>query len=271
VDDDNFRPIERAELVSEVATFDLRSGTDRKAKALFLRSLATPTDNSLAQVEWASRQMPSLAVPLDEIDVPFAAEARARSAAAGGDWEVALSEGRSWLDDQPFDTEAAIHASYVASVGLERWTVSAELAEIGLRARPGNVLLINNLAYALAELGKLNEAAEQLARADLRSAGKTDRVAVMATGGLLEYRLGRFADGRERYRAAIEFARRSGERDAETMATAMFIREEVLSGQPDDLETALSVAKALDREVSDPGVRRCVERSSVLLGRRASE
>jgi Tfp pilus assembly protein PilF len=265
LDSGRFEPIENSDLVSELGTLEMKAGDDRRARKLFRQSLVTPTDNSLAQVEWASHKLRSLDVQLDAFDVPFAAEAVALSAAQRGDWATALSESVRWLDDQPFDSDAAMHGSYVAAVGLEDWEQSRAIAEIGLRSNPTHPTLANNLAYALVEMGRLAEALAPLRTAALNVSEQPDRVAILATTGLLAFRQGDADSGRDLYRQSIELSKRLNDTDAETMARSMLLREEVRAGQ---LANALALLEALEKlaaRVQDLGVLRCVERAAGLV------
>jgi tetratricopeptide (TPR) repeat protein len=266
IDRANFRPIELSELESELGTLELGVGADRKARVLFERSLTSPTDNSLAQGAWASYRLPSLDVRIDTLDVPFADEAMSRSALHDGDWNAALDHSIQWLDDQPFDSQAATHASYIAAVGLDDWPTSKLLAEMGLRANPSDPTLLNNMAYALIEMGELDDAEELLRRGRQRGGEDMERVALNATAGLLYFRRGDAAEGRRLYGLAIDRARRAGENDREAMAQAMLLREEILLGI-EDVQGSLEAVLRLGTRIQDRGVLRTMERSLGLAGR----
>lgn len=266
VEDDNFRPIERSELISEVATFDLRAGVDRRARDLFNRSLIQPTDNSLAQVEWASHRMVNLDVSFERVDVPYPAEALARAASQGGQWTEALAQSLRWLSDQPFDVEAAVHGSYVAATGLEDYTTSVEVADRGLRARSDDVTLLNNRAFALIELGRTEEAQQSLSRAAVTTAKQEDRIALTATHGLLAFRVGDYETGRALYGRAIELARRNTKRSQESMARAMLAREELRAGNVEDAAGLLRALRHLAQSVDDAGFRQVLSRLEKKIG-----
>jgi tetratricopeptide (TPR) repeat protein len=266
IENGRYLPIERAELVSEVATFDLRAGTDRRARQLFNLSLATPTDNSLAQAEWASHRLANLSVSLSDVNVPYAAEAHARSAAQEGKWADALVEAVRWQRDQPFDAEAATFASYVASTGVEDFVVGERTAEAGLRARPDDPALLNNLAYAQIHLHKLKEAAETLKRAPGSLSDSNDAIALKATNGLLAFRLGEIDRGRSLYTEAIETAKRARQRAVESMARAMLASEELRAGLVEDIDALLRAVSAVAEGVDDPGVQVVLRRLELAAG-----
>ncbi|MBL8776055.1 MAG: hypothetical protein JNK12_08995 [Acidimicrobiales bacterium] len=264
IDSGRFRPIENSDLVSEMATLELKAGGDRAAKKLFVASLTAPTDNSLAQAEWASHKLTTLEVDPEALQVPFRAEALAQAATQRGQWDLALAESWAWLDDQPFDASAAIHASYVAAIGKEDWETSQRAAQVGLRANPNDSTLANNLAYSLIEMGKPNDAVAALRTARVNAHERLERVAISATTGLFEFRSGNPEGGRVLYRDAIELARRSNEAEAEAMARAMLAREELRNGFGQQAADLLGALDKLVKRVKDPGVLRCIERTTDL-------
>jgi predicted permease len=54
---ENYAPIHVTELASSLATLELADGNRRKARKLFQRALQSPTENSIAQVDWAAKQV----------------------------------------------------------------------------------------------------------------------------------------------------------------------------------------------------------------------
>lgn len=262
LDRGRYRAIETAELLSELGTLEFSAGADKRAKALVLQSVEAPTDNSLAQALWVAQKHPSLEVDVNDVDVAFPAEAKAWDATHRGAWDVALEQSAEWLADQPFDADAAAHASYVAAVGLDQWKDSVRFAEIGLRANPNDATLSNNRAYALIEMGELDEAERALRKAVENMSDRSDRVAIVATGGLHQFRCGNAEAGRSLYRQAIDLARRLRDPHAEATARAMLIREEAQVGLVDPRELA-----ALDKVangITSAGVLRCVRRAHEL-------
>ena len=51
-----FHPFNISELASSLATLELKNGKIKNSKKLFINSLTSPNDNSLAQAEWASQE-----------------------------------------------------------------------------------------------------------------------------------------------------------------------------------------------------------------------
>ena len=194
--------------------------------------------------------------------MPFISEAWAISASQEGRWEDAIQHSGEWLDDQPFDIRAAVHASYISAIGLEKWAESASYAEIGLRSRPGHPLLTNNLAYALIEKGDLEEAKRVLTSIDITDHKDGDRVALLATKGLLAFRAGDEASGKSLYQSAIDLSRRIRDQRQEAMARAMLLRE-LLSHHFDASDVSplvVSLHELLPR-ISDKGVLLCIRRA----------
>lgn len=222
-----------SELASELATLELAAGKSRKARQLFSMALADPHENGLAQAEWALPQLPQLVVNTQLLEVPNSYEARAREARQGERWEEALAEASYWLYDERFSVEAATFASYVAATTLNKFQTAERVARIGLRAHPHSALLRNNLAFALAQQGRLGDATVELAAVTLEEQDVGDRVALAATAGLIAYRSGDPIMGRPLYDQAITKARQAGHREEEALASFYLAVEELRVGSPD--------------------------------------
>src|SRR5207249_126382 len=72
-----FEPIAVSELASAIGTEDLAAGSVRRARQLFGSSLNDPTENAVAQAEWASRHDAGFKFEERLLDVEYSYEARA--------------------------------------------------------------------------------------------------------------------------------------------------------------------------------------------------
>ena len=223
--DTNFSARDISELASELGTIELGS-SDKQAKRLFNTALIDPTENSLAQVEWASHNLIGLLVPQSELSDPLASEARAIHAGQEGEWADAASNATDWQGDQLFSTNAAMFASHVYAAGLSDWNRSLEAAVIGLIAHPFDGGLLNNAAYALIELGRLDEAIRLLELIDLDTANPETYISACATRGLFAFRSGFPEIGIELYERGILVAHAGHRTDHEAMALIMLAREQ---------------------------------------------
>jgi Tfp pilus assembly protein PilF len=256
LDRGTFSPFQLSELASEVGTLDLGGGNDRRARKLLRQALVEPTENSLAQVEWASHVTPGIIIPDSSLDLPLADEARALHAAEEGDWLDALASATKWLGDQVFSSQAAMVASHAASVGLMDWDEGFEKAVFGLQSHPQSAGLLNNAAYPLIEMGKYDEAAEFLGRVRTEWAQVDDQICLQATKGLLAFRTGYPELGRRLYERSIEVARSShGKEYFEAMATVLLAREE-LSVNRDSGLAVLTDAEKLAEKVKNRALER---------------
>ena len=234
-----------SELSSEIGTLEASSGNDKRARQLFYLSLTDPTENAVAQAIFVSLGAPEL-IPniLDYTDGHYAidaSEAQALQSEKAACLADAARYAEAWLDDQPFSIRAAIYASYIASAGTEDWGSAAGFARQGLLVHPRNVILLNNLAYALIESGNDLEFARKILT---RAEGSMDvprfGIAILATKGLLEYRLGNEDAGRVLYERAAAMARRSDDSSLESRALLMHANE---IASDDDARVMLAKAR----------------------------
>ena len=252
-DDDALSAFERTELSGALATLDLENGKNRQARQLFRQSLTNPNENSVAQVEWANRQIGGLDVRKGSVlHVPRSFEANAQVSLINGDWSNAIQRGTQWLQDQPFSRSPAIFTSYVSSL-VEEYDRSIDLLRGSLKLNPGDEILMNNLAFALASANRIEEAELVLRGADYKTASSTSAVTLAATHGLLLFRRGYPDQGRVLYQLAIEKAGRMGIPNYQLMAGLYLAREEFLAGTAVAFDTAkrylAAAAKAADKDV----------------------
>jgi Flp pilus assembly protein TadD len=241
LDAGRFSPFDLAELASALGTLDAKSADLRRARRLFRLALERPNENVVAQARWAATQA-FIDIDPDILRTKRAFEARAWYDFYSGAWESALQAGKLWLQDQPFSANPAIHTSYIAAVALEDHNEALRIIDDGLLANQSNPMLLNNRAYSLANLGLVREADATLGRiAKLPG----ERLASMkpfllATAGLVSFRTGDLARGREAYTAAIEAAQRIGDKRLAAKAALFSALEELhsQSGEKQPLERA---------------------------------
>jgi tetratricopeptide (TPR) repeat protein len=225
-----------SELATALGTLELTGGHTQRARKLFRAALEAPTDNALAQAEWASRNRVGLALTDENLNRPRSFEARAQELRAKGEWEPALVEARNWLYDEPFSRHAAGLATYIASVPLEHYEEAVRLARVGLSLRPRDPTLLNNLAFALASSGDLHAAEEAFNTIPIEDFDSEHRPFLLATQGLLRYRRGDETQGSLLYQEAIADASKRGNHLAVALAHLYHAREALLAGSSDALE-----------------------------------
>lgn len=251
IEQGTYSPKHLTELASALGTVELKAGRNRESRRLFRRSLIEPTENSLAQAQWASHHLSGLEVISDVLHQPEAYEARARAELAVGDWTHSAAESWLWYWDQPFSSVPALFGSYGTGVGGD-FEQSANFAESGLRSNPDNDVLLNNAAFALLQLNRIVEARQHLDKLNGMSLTGRHLVANLATRGLLAYREGRALEGRELYLRAVDSA---AERfpEMQAMAAILLAIEERHLSTPRAEELG-RLAIRLATPIDEPGV-----------------
>lgn len=230
-DDKNLHPIHITELSSALGTVELHNGNNRSSRKLFLKSLENPNDNSFAQAVWASKTISSLNT--EEVlvgkNIPCLYEAHAIKLIRIKDWEGALKETEMWLDDQPFSRTPATMGSYLAADGLGDYEKSVEIAIHGLESNPSDNSLLNNLSFALANLGRIPEAELSFSKINFLDKSIETKIVWNATKGLILFRKGHLEEGRESYKKAIELASGKDYKEYREAASVYLAREELLA------------------------------------------
>ena len=251
----HFSPIHISELASAVATLELGSGNVRKSKKLFGRSLLDPTENSIAQAAWASRQH-NIAIRFNDqyLRLHNAFEAESWIFCQKGQWEQAVEQCKLWQFDQLFSSRPGVLGSYVSAIALEDYSTSERFADRGLMANPSNFTLLNNLAFARINLGNMEGAREALSRVDCLQLSDRDQAVLQATQGLLKFRTGNVARGRELYSDARSKAKKMQNEDGRrllALASVFHAIEEMSQEVSDNGHVLFEAFQALKR-MHDP-------------------
>jgi hypothetical protein len=248
-------------LASAVGTLELHNGKVKLARDLFKAALAAPTENSVAQVEWAQRQqhIPGIDVELERmrVETPRSFEARAWDHLFNLRYEQAFDESFRWFYDQPFSSRPVAFGSFVGGCILEDFNNTETLLRYGLTANPRDAILLNNLAFMYASSGAVDVAKEEFDKIERDQVKElSHEIAITATQGLLEFRSGNPLAGRARYTQAIALASGEEFRTSRALASIYLAREELLA-QTENALKALELASREIRRLSDPDSAYC--------------
>ncbi|WP_205683935.1 hypothetical protein [Cryobacterium aureum] len=222
---DNLSPHSLSELASALATNEIRSGRDSRAKKLFAIALTAPTENAVAQAASVAEHGDIQIAP-ELLTIERGFEARAINNSRSGAWDLAAKEGQDWQFDQPFALEPALFTSYAAAIGTANFQLAYDVAVNGLRTHPYDAMLHNNAAFALGNLDRPAEAREHLTFAH-DTDDDEDSYVHRATLGLILFREGNPTGGREKYLSAIE-ALIATKKEMAAVATVLWAIEESL-------------------------------------------
>lgn len=232
----SFSTFETTELASSLGTLEFKDGSFNKAKRYFEHSLITPNDNSLAQIEWISKDDYRFQInPLDFGNVVNPFEALAQDLFAKGDWQGSFNNCIKWFLDMPYSKRPALLGSYIVGSLLKDENAATLLTKHGLKANPFDPSLLNNITYSYATLGNLEESvkyASMLQKIDLNTIPDTTKITIQATLGLVELKNGDIENGIKLYELSISNAKRIRNKYLEAMATLNFTRELVKKQLP---------------------------------------
>lgn len=248
------------ELAAALGTLDLGSGKRRDVRKLLRLSLEDPTDNALAQVRWIANVIPHLSIDPSLLSAPRTFEARALEHFSRQEWTATMNAAVEWFNDEPFSSRPARMATFVGAVLLEDYDASARLAHDALRASPKEQALRNNLVFALASAGRLEEAIEEAGLADESKMEAPLPWVWQATRGLLAFRAGYPDVGRSLYRATIA-ATMEHYLETAAFAAGFLAREEFMAGT-DGWQAALKEAQELAGKAQSPPLSALIARLS---------
>ena len=237
-----FNENQLSELAAAVGTVELIDGATKRAKFLFDKSLIAPTENSLAQAQWAVERESKIVIPASAWKTPASYEAKALAFRRARNWKNALQACAAWLAEEPFSSRPAMMGSYLA-FRPEYQRMMEQFASAGLRRDPDNFPLLNNRAVARAYLGRTEEAYADVKTA-LQHASARNDAHLMATLGLIAFRSGMPELGREYYGLSIAWFSQSREYTSVASAILYLSREEVRIA-PTAVPIAIDLAKRI--------------------------
>jgi tetratricopeptide (TPR) repeat protein len=251
IDSDKFNLAAISELASALATEALAAGSGREARRLFEASLEDPTENSIAQAEWASGHGARIELDDELLEEVDAYEARAHVFAKEGNSDDAIRNAWDWVRAEPFGSIPAIFGSFESGLA-RRYDESIKFAEFGLIANPDSFLLRNNLAFALASLGDVSAAARHLSAIDVTRLNEEEGLVLGATSGLISFRRGDIEDGRALYKKTIE---RAKDPALAAVASILLAREEIIAATPSGSAARAIAARLVDAAQDAPSFR----------------
>ena len=228
IDSKNYSLFSTSELTAAIATEELRNGYQSKSRKLFNAALSDPNENSFAQAEWARKHIGNLNLDFDTQD---SSEALSYAHFHSGNWNDSYEKAMDWIVDEPFSKEPCKHASFVASDIIDDNEKSLEICDFGLRSNPFDFGLLNNKAYALAVLGRVDEAVKtfnQISENSLKN--DYERIVYSATKGLINYQKKKPELGEHFYNLAIDLSLKSKDKERTSLVRAYKMRAEFLTG-----------------------------------------
>lgn len=231
VNSNNISPFNFTELASSLGTVELLFGGTKKSREFFNKSLISPNDNSLAQIEWASTKDKQLDINPSNFSVNMNFEALALDNYHNNDFVAALENAAKWFIDMPFSKRPIMFGSNLASTILKDQAKSISFLKAGLISHPNDPQLINNIAYSFALDDNPKEAFLQLDK--IKNVSEFDdvtQICLTATRGLSYFRSGSPDAGRQLYISAIEKTNQIKNQELNWLAILNYAREEIRLG-----------------------------------------
>ena len=245
VDQGATSPGQITELAGAVGTLELVAGRRKNARDYFKRSVIEPTGNALAQAEWASPSFGGELVEQSYFDRGRETEeAVALQHVNKEEFHRVPDACDAWGRTEPYAVRPFELGSSVSAL-IEDYERTRKTVEMGLRIHPKSGMLLNNYAFALANLGELDKATRVLDR--IVSKEGTEWAVREANRGLVAMRRGEHDLGVALYRNAInDFGRRGHTRGAD-VASVYLAREAAVAGIGDAEKLVRRAREGMER------------------------
>lgn len=238
INSNTFHPHFVSELSSSIGTLELINGSFKNGKKLFNTSLISPNDNSLAQAEWASKEFGlSFYTSPIEYDIKNNYEALAMENFFQENWDISFNNALMWFIDTPYAKRPIQLASHISSSITDNQEDSIKIIKAGLTSHPNDPELLNNIAYSLALINRVEEAERYLTKISINAnLTEKNKICLTATKGLIQYRKGFKEVGRNLYLKSINEAKNKNFQYLHSLAIVNYVREELLGGTSNKIE-----------------------------------
>jgi len=229
----NYDPYACSELASELGTMDYFTGNSKQGKRKLELAVSDPFENAVAQIAWLDKNVKRIENIIERIPQTVGCnyEAEARLQFASENWEEAQKFSALWQSYQPFSKVPAVFNSFISADYLMDYDAARRASTQGLLSNPDDTSLWNNLIYALILSGNIDEAKVKY-ETKVSQHSKENDIALIATGGLLKYRMGDYLQGRILYQKALEKAKGEARQEFYFRGLLCFAREEKRAGYP---------------------------------------
>ena len=257
LEDDNLTEYSKSELASNLGTVQMKYGAVKIAKKMIKMALLDPTENSLAQVQWMTNSLGINKNQTDnlkrlESEVPGSYEAQSLRLYWDLKFEDSFKAAVVWGKFQQLSSKPIVHASHVAELFLQDDDLAIKVLCNSTPAQKNSFEYFNNMAVSLAKTGKISEAEKLIAEIDTEKLSNTHKTVLVATRGLLKFRLGSLEDGRKLYEQAINEFDRVEDSVSAAVASYYFATEEKNAKSNDADKRIKEAVKRLERHKIPP-------------------
>lgn len=244
------RSLEYSELIEAYAMEEFSNGAERLAKKAVRAALRTPSVNAVSHAEWFTRNcLPGL----QDAVKPHASISRAAQAHElffqEGNVRGALAVSEEWILEEPYSSAPFVHASYLASVAQD-YTKAVSIAEEAAERKISNLPLLNNAAFSLIHVDKMQEARALLDKIlPKENDNDNSNYSVLATNGLYLIKSGEVIQGRLAYEMATESAHRVDPKAANRVKLHLFLA--LLQNGHDISKSEIASFNAIDKDSRD--------------------
>ena len=197
---------------------------------MFTKSLISPNDNSIAQIEWVLNNKDKYLLDKDDINInsQHNYEAMAINNFYNNNLNEALDNTCQWFCDMPFSKRPVMMGSFIAEL-LDQKQLAIMFLKKGLISNVRDNQILNNIAYYSALNNDLVEANNYIQKVDYRTIDNRNEICITATKGLIKFRELKFEEGRKLYLEAINKSRNVKNKELSGIAILNYAREEILA------------------------------------------
>jgi len=238
----SIHPAALSELASELGTMDYIAGNTKKGRKKFQQSCIKPHENAMAQISWVNRNIGHAGnheFMYTHTDNDYEAQIYTLMTEKP-DWKKIFEITQKWVAYQPFSKPPIYFGSTIAASLLDDYSSAMNLLSAGFAINSNDNIIINNMIYTYTLMGEKKKANNMLPLINNKKLTDYEKVCLLATKGLIEYRFGNVQKGKTLYIEA-ELLSKKVNKDLYYTALAHHAREEKRIGN--NIDYFISILK----------------------------
>lgn len=210
-----------SEILGAAGALELSHGADQRSRKFFKEAWMDPTRPVVGHSQWVLRErLPGL-ISEQHLDFRQSNEALGWLRQALLDFRGSVNACNEWSLEEPYARGAYILGSSSACLCGD-FLYAENMAQLGLKANHGDIVLMNNLGFAQLHNGRLRAAEETLKPLE-RLLADESLVAPAATFGMLRMSQGRVQEGERLYAQAVDRALKAQNRPLAIRASLNYL------------------------------------------------
>lgn len=193
----------KSELFASLGTIEIENGATVNGRKLFSQALTYPTENTIAQAHWMSRNN-YIQLKNSQLNLMPSVEGKVIDHYANKEYVLCRDSLIELYKFQPFSEIPIVDAGYISLMALDDPIYAVKLYDDYKHITSHSFMAQNNKAVALLDLNRVDEAQALIRQLSQLAKSAREQYVLTATEALLCYRVNLYEIGKNLYQRAAK-------------------------------------------------------------------